>query len=135
MCISECTWNGGYICHWRASLLRLYLCWSLCTLYFFVCQVRVTIVNSGVCCLCDIFGALINSLVCWFWLPTVTVTQVFNLTTMLLYCVDRCNTQSSVQINIFCLMWLSVIFLIFSGSVWLFTLKVLFRIYQSFALL
>ena len=32
--------------------LRMYLWWSLCTLYLHACQVRVTVGDSGLCC-CD----------------------------------------------------------------------------------
>ena len=30
--------------------LRMYLWWSLCILYLFMCQVRVTVGDSGLCC-------------------------------------------------------------------------------------
>ena len=30
--------------------LRMYLWWSLCTMYLHTCQVRVTVGNSGLCC-------------------------------------------------------------------------------------
>ena len=29
---------------------KIYLWWSLCTLYLHACQVRVTVGNSGLCC-------------------------------------------------------------------------------------
>ena len=48
--------------------LRMYLCWSLCTLYLHACQVRVTVSDSGLSVLlylCNIFWALTDSLVCW----------------------------------------------------------------------
>ena len=46
----------------------MYLWWSLCTLHLHECQVRVTIGDSGFCCVCMtyIFPALINSLVGWY---------------------------------------------------------------------
>ena len=44
----------------------MYLSWSLYTRYLFVCQVRVKRrrLRSWLLCLCDVFRALINSLVC-----------------------------------------------------------------------
>ena len=46
----------------------------LCTLYLLVCQVRVyrsiSVWGLLLMCLCDIFRALINSLVCWLWLAS-----------------------------------------------------------------
>ena len=46
---------------------NMYLWWSLCTLYLPTCQVRVTIqvtrLKSLLLCSCDVFCALINSLV------------------------------------------------------------------------
>ena len=51
-----------YICHWGQPFLRLYLWWSLCTLYWHARQVRVTVGDSGLCSAC-VFWALINSLV------------------------------------------------------------------------
>ena len=47
------------------SNLRMHLWWSLCTLYLFACQVRVTVGDSGLCCCVYVFQGLINSLVCW----------------------------------------------------------------------
>ena len=44
---------------------RMYLWWSLCTLYLLACQVRVITGDSGDLCLCNVFWALINSLICW----------------------------------------------------------------------
>ena len=50
---------------YEAHPLRMYLWWSLCTLYLLACQVRVIIGDSGLCCtLCYVFWALINSLLC-----------------------------------------------------------------------
>ena len=50
---------------------NMYLWWSLCTLYLPTCRVRVTIqvtrVKSLLLCSCDVFCALINSLVCWLY--------------------------------------------------------------------
>ena len=48
--------------------LRMYLWWSLWTLYLLACKVRVTVGESGLyCCwLCDLFWVLINPLVCCF---------------------------------------------------------------------
>ena len=45
---------------------RIYLCWSLPTLYLHACQVRVTLGYSGLCCCTCVtsFRALINSFVC-----------------------------------------------------------------------
>ena len=34
----------------RMYILRLYLWWSLCTLYLHACKVRVTVGDSGLCC-------------------------------------------------------------------------------------
>ena len=34
----------------KKSLLRMYLLWSLCTLYLHACQVRVTVGDAGLCC-------------------------------------------------------------------------------------
>ena len=31
-------------------ILRMYLWWSLCTLYLHACEVRVTVGDSGLCC-------------------------------------------------------------------------------------
>ena len=43
------------------------LWWSLCTLYLHMCQVRVILGDSGLCCICVTpFKTLMNSLVCWF---------------------------------------------------------------------
>ena len=52
--------------------IRMYLWWSLCTLNLLACQVRVTVsaenyrrrLRSLLLCLCEIFRALIHSLVC-----------------------------------------------------------------------
>ena len=41
------------------------LWWSLCTLHLHACQLRVTVGDSGLCC---VFWVLINSLMCWFCL-------------------------------------------------------------------
>ena len=46
---------------------RTHLWWSLCTLHLLTCQVRVRRqLRSLLLCLCDVFQALISSLVCWF---------------------------------------------------------------------
>ena len=44
--------------------LRLYLWWSLCTLYLHACYVRVTIGDSGLCCCThvNVFQAAANEL-------------------------------------------------------------------------
>ena len=34
----------------KKANLRMYLWWSLCTLYLHVCQARVTVGDSGLCC-------------------------------------------------------------------------------------
>ena len=34
------------------SFLRLYFWWCSCTMYLLVCQVRVTVGDSGLCCVC-----------------------------------------------------------------------------------
>ena len=40
---------------------------SLCTLYLLACQVSYCrLLRSFLLCLCDVFRALLNSLVCWF---------------------------------------------------------------------
>ena len=45
---------------------RMYLWWSLCTLYLHACQASYhRRLRSLLLCLCYIFWALINSLVCW----------------------------------------------------------------------
>ena len=38
-----------YLCY-VFQVLRMYLWWSLCTLYLHACQVRVTVGDSGLCC-------------------------------------------------------------------------------------
>ena len=43
----------------------MYLGRSLCTLYLLACQVSYRRQNSGLCCLCDAFRRLINSLGRW----------------------------------------------------------------------
>ena len=57
-----------YYCEETGNKERMYLWWSLCTLCLLACQVRVTVGDSGFCwCIfVTYFGALINSLVCWF---------------------------------------------------------------------
>ena len=47
--------NTGYInldawCTFHMWCMRMYLWWSLCTLYLHACQVRVTVGDSGLCC-------------------------------------------------------------------------------------
>ena len=57
-------WGGGgvVLTHNFKFNMRMYLWWSLCTLYL---QVRVIVGDSGLCCyICYVFQALINSLVC-----------------------------------------------------------------------
>ena len=51
----------------RYVYMRMYLWWSLCTLYLHVCQVTVTVgrLRSLLLYLCYIFRALINSFVCF----------------------------------------------------------------------
>ena len=46
----------------------MYNWWSLSTSYLLAIRVRVTVGDSGLCrsSLCDVFRALISSLVCWF---------------------------------------------------------------------
>ena len=46
----------------------MYLWWRLCTLHLHACHMRVTVDNSGLHCCTYVFQALINSLVCWYWL-------------------------------------------------------------------
>ena len=60
--------NACYI-QYKREKMRMYPGWSLCTLYLYTCQVRVTVGNTGLCLLylCYVFRALINSLVCWFY--------------------------------------------------------------------
>ena len=76
-------WLVTHDCHIHGSQphrpisMRMYLWWSLCTLYsctlyLLACQVRVTIGDSCLCCcVCvtsfDIFWVLISSLACWFF--------------------------------------------------------------------
>ena len=48
-------WLAGCLCLCPLHLytevhLRMYLWWSLCTLYLHACQVRVTVGDSGLCC-------------------------------------------------------------------------------------
>ena len=56
------------------ELLRMYLWWSLCTLYLHACQVRVTIGDSGHCvcfelpCLLIFNKAKFTESVCYIWL-------------------------------------------------------------------
>ena len=50
--------------------LRLYRWWSLCTLYLHACQMRVTVGNSGFCCL------LVWCLSSNNYLPSVLMLQV-----------------------------------------------------------
>ena len=46
---------------------KRHICWSLCTLHVLACQVTVAVGDLGLCCVrVRSFGALINSLVCWF---------------------------------------------------------------------
>ena len=52
-----------YIYHCGAPFLRMYLRWSLCTLYLLACQVRVTVgAQVFVVFMCDVFRVLTNSL-------------------------------------------------------------------------
>ena len=55
-CVAECAWNVGYTRHRKAAggvgggggpFLRMYLWWSVYTLYLHACQVRVI---AGLCC-------------------------------------------------------------------------------------
>ena len=50
----------------KTSLKRMYLSWSLCTLYLLACLVRVTVFDSGLLLLClwYVFQMLFNSHVC-----------------------------------------------------------------------
>ena len=50
--------------HRHRQRKRMYLRWSLCTLYLHACRVRVTVGDSGLLYLCYVFRKLINSLVC-----------------------------------------------------------------------
>ena len=50
-CAAECAWKRGYICHRRHSFLRIYLWWSLCTLYIYTRMPDgFTVGDSGLCC-------------------------------------------------------------------------------------
>ena len=59
-CLSLCTENKAQVHVTKKNhfdiiyvyLQRMYLWWSLCTLYLHACQVRVTTGDSGLCC-CD----------------------------------------------------------------------------------
>ena len=69
--VAECAWNGGYNCIpfgdifcCSVFVLRMYLWWSLCTLYLLACQVTYFRRLRSLLCLCDVFRAQINSLVC-----------------------------------------------------------------------
>ena len=46
-----------------APYIQEYLWWTLRILYLLACQVRVTVGDSGLCCLCNGFQVLINSFV------------------------------------------------------------------------
>ena len=59
--------------------LRMYLWWSLCTLYLHACQVSYCRwLRSLLSYLCNIFWALIHSLVCW---SCHSRTKIFSVTT------------------------------------------------------
>ena len=64
---------------------RMYLWWSLCTLYLHACQMRVTVDDSSLCCCTYVFWALISSLVCWFR------TRALGLVLFQIY-VNTCQT-------------------------------------------
>ena len=51
--------------HVKRSLLHPEYSLSLCTLYLHVRLVRVTVGDSGLCCTCYVFRALINFLMCY----------------------------------------------------------------------
>ena len=55
-CISECTSGAVYVPCISGCTCTLYFgmyfWWSLCTLYLLACQVRVTLGDSGLCCVC-----------------------------------------------------------------------------------
>ena len=61
-------WGGGggvVLTHNFKFSMRMYLWWSLCTLYL---QVKVILGDSGLrCYICYVFRALINSLVCCYF--------------------------------------------------------------------
>ena len=52
--------NTGAFCLCQSFHQRMYLQWSLWTLYYLHARLE------SLLCLCDIFWLLINSLVCWF---------------------------------------------------------------------
>ena len=64
MCVDDLKQNEAQSA--RAESTPGYLWWSLRTLNSFACRVRVTVGVSDLLllCLCDVFRALINSLVC-----------------------------------------------------------------------
>ena len=45
-----CMPGESYCRRHRSLLLRMYLWWSLCTLYLLACQVRVIVGDTGLCC-------------------------------------------------------------------------------------
>ena len=74
--------------------LRMYLWWSLCTLYLHACQVRVTVGNSGLCC-----GTYVTYFACFIWFRgqgacqpifVVTVLSFLRVTKNKLFCVRCC---------------------------------------------
>ena len=71
-CLSALKVKGWFL--FRLSLMihgNMYLWWSLCTLYLSTCQLpgesyhRWLVSKSLLLCSCDVFCALISSLVCW----------------------------------------------------------------------
>ena len=65
---TNCTEQAASLRILGALKNRMYLWWSLCTLYLHACQVRVTVGSSGLrCCICVMYiECKFNSLLCWF---------------------------------------------------------------------
>ena len=66
---------------------RMYLCWSLCTLYLHALQVRVTVGDSGLyCCTCVTYFSSANELHCvlivfklYFFKPVAVLVQLADM--------------------------------------------------------
>ena len=63
-CVAKRDWNGGHVCHWGASFLRMYLWCSLHTLHLNCMPGEIYRRRlESVLCLC-VFLTLMGSLVC-----------------------------------------------------------------------
>ena len=62
-------------------LSRMYIWWSLCTLYLHTCQVRVTVGDSSLCCTCvAYFGRELTPLFLDFSLKSLDAVSYTHLT-------------------------------------------------------